>query len=467
MDPKAAARSKRSHTVHGRRTHQTPAAAAAHKQKRAAAAGGGGGGGGGSSSAAPRSRNLPSNWDRYEDEPEADDAAEWAGEVAPRSKGADFAFLLEQARAQPLEERGLGAAGRLASQDSAFDFMQASTSMLEAKAEGIMSWFEDDNFVLEDDLAPDFEVPFLSMDLHALATKLSKIKLSQRLFMEENLLPEDMAVASEDEDDEILIQLGTTLESDAKGSLVQHNFRDIKPGKDAVSPDHASNIHSDDPMKTHHQSECFAEEEATTSFKVIPRPVHSDTEAYTGITGTVPNAGHGEQSKLGMVAPEEELDMLLNSLDGTHLSSSSLDESFGNSSTLEGMKIKESNEKVTSSSTTSKSPALSPVDDDLDALLSETSLSVQNDGSAASSLSSRPTFDSKSNIDDFRYAKQIDVTSIDDSVDDLLADTPFCLSDQKQATPAQGEQNISNANAPPPSGSSNVSADFDSWFDSL
>ncbi|EMS51945.1 hypothetical protein TRIUR3_03632 [Triticum urartu] len=317
-----------------------------------------------------------------------------------------------------------------------------------------MSWFEDDNFILEDDLAPDFEVPFLSMDLHALATKLSKIKLSQRLFMEEDLLPEDMAVASEDEDDEILIQLGTTLESDAKGSFVQHNFRDIKPGKDAVSPDHASNIHSDDPMKTHLQSECFAEE-ATTSFKVIPRPMQSDTETYTGITGTVPNAGHREQSKLGMVAPEEELDMLLNSLDGTHLSSSNLDESFGSSSTLVGMKINESNEKVVSSSTTSKSLALSPVDDDLDALLSETSLSVQNDGSAASSLSSRPTFDSNSNVD-FRYAKQIDVTSIDDSVDDLLANTPFCLSDQKQATPVQGQQNISNANAPPPSGSSNL-----------
>jgi hypothetical protein len=36
--------------------------------------------------------------------------------------------------------------------------MQASTSMLEAKGEGIMSWFEDDNFILDDDLAPDFEV---------------------------------------------------------------------------------------------------------------------------------------------------------------------------------------------------------------------------------------------------------------------------------------------------------------------
>jgi hypothetical protein len=89
----------------------------AHKQKRAAAAAGG------SSSSAPRSRNLPSNWDRYESEPEADDpasAAEWTGEVAPRSKGADFAFLLEQARAQPREERGIRADGRLASLDSPF-----------------------------------------------------------------------------------------------------------------------------------------------------------------------------------------------------------------------------------------------------------------------------------------------------------------------------------------------------------
>ncbi|XP_044360212.1 uncharacterized protein [Triticum aestivum] len=262
----------------------------------------------------------------------------------------------------------------------------------------------------------------------------------------------------------------TTLETDAKGSLVQHNFKDIKPGKDAVSHDNASNIHSDDQMKTHHQLECFTEE-VTASSNISPGLVHSDTEedksySYKGITDTVPNAGHREQSKLGMVAPEEELDMLLNSLDGTHLSSSNLDESFGSGSALVGMKITESNEKVTSSSTASKSRALSPVDDDLDALLSETSLSVQNDGSAASSLSSRPTFDSKSNID-FRYAKQIDVTSIDDSVDDLLGDTPFCLSDQKEATPVQEQQNISNADAPPPSGSSNVSADFDSWFDSL
>uniref|UniRef100_A0ACD5T7F0 Uncharacterized protein n=1 Tax=Avena sativa TaxID=4498 RepID=A0ACD5T7F0_AVESA len=424
MDPKAAARSKRSHTVHGRRTHQTPAAAAAHKQKRTAAAGG-------SSTSAPRSRNLPSNWDRYESEPEADDPTEWTGEVPPRSKGADFTFLLEQARAQPREERGLGAAGRLASQDSPFDFMQASTSMLEAKGEGILSWFEDDNFILDDDLAPDFEVPFLSMDLHALASRLSKIKLSQRLFIENDLLPEDLDHAPEDEESEILIQCDTTGQIDAKDTSVQHNFKDIKPGK---------------------------EEETTASPKISAGLVHSDAEEDKSYTGN-------KQSKLEMVAPEDELDVLLNSLDGTHLSSSNLDVSFGNNSTFEGMKVNKPNEKVPPS-TSSRSPALAPLDDDLDALLSETSLPVQNEGFDASSLTSRPALDSDNNID-FRYAKQIDVTSIDDSVDDLLADTSLCLNDQKQATPVQGQQNISGVNAPPHPGSSNVSDDFDSWFDSL
>jgi hypothetical protein len=40
--------------------------------------------------------------------------------------------------------------------------MQASTSMLEAKGEGILSWCADDNFILEDDLAPDFEVQYIN-----------------------------------------------------------------------------------------------------------------------------------------------------------------------------------------------------------------------------------------------------------------------------------------------------------------
>ena len=45
-------------------------------------------------------------------------------------------------------------------------------------------------------LFPNFQVPFLSMDLNALANHLSKVKISRRLFIEEDLFPEDMVCSS-------------------------------------------------------------------------------------------------------------------------------------------------------------------------------------------------------------------------------------------------------------------------------
>ncbi|PAN18136.1 hypothetical protein PAHAL_3G180600 [Panicum hallii] len=457
MDPKAAAKSKRSHTVHGRRAHQTPAAAAAHRQKRAAAA---------ATSSGPRSRNLPSNWDRYDDEGEAEEPAaapEWTGEVAPRSKGADFGFLLEQARAQPREARGLRAPW-LPSQDLPFDFMQASTSMFEAKGEGILSWCADDNFILEDDLAPDFEVPFLSMDLHALANQLSKLKLSQRLFVEEDILPADLADVSED--NEILIECGTSVESDPKGSSVGDNLN-FELRKDASHHEYAGNTYSDVQMKSECQSQCF-EHEATTSPKSSTHLVNSDTEedkAYTKNMDTDPSTGHSKRLEFEVGSAEEELDMLLNSFSGTHLSSSNLDELVGHDSTSQGTKIRWSEKKVTPSKSF-KSPVLAPVDDALDDLLSETSLPVQNEGFATQSSTSQPTVKSGQNFD-FGYAKKIDViSSIDDSVDNLLEDTPSCLSEPKETTTA-GPNSTPHDSVPPHSGPSNASGDFDSWFDSL
>ncbi|KAL6848937.1 hypothetical protein ACP4OV_021520 [Aristida adscensionis] len=462
MDPKAAAKSKRSHTVHGRRAHQTPAAAAAHKQKRAAAA-----------SSAPRGRNLPSNWDRYDAEAEAqaqaqaqagdsEPAAEWTGEVAPRSKGSDFAFLLEQAQAQPREARGLGAPW-IPSQNSTFDFMQASTSMLEAKGEGILSWCDDDNFILEDDLAPDFEVPFLSMDLHALANQLSKIKLCQRLFIEEDLLPEDLDDTSEG--NQILIERGTSVGSDAKGGSAQRNLESIEHRNSESHRDCTSNTCSDQ-MKVDHQLQC-SEPETTTWAKSSTQLVHSDNEEdkrYTRIIDTESGTDHSKGIKFEESEAEDELDMLLNSFSGTHLSNPSLNELAGHNPNLQGMN--ESKEKSISS-TSAKPLVFAPLDEALDDLLSETSRSVQNEDLASSSLTSQPAFDSDSNID-FRYATQIDVTtSIDNSVDDLLEGTSVCLNEQKKTTPALGRDNISNDPAPSGPGPSNVSDDFDSWFDSL
>ncbi|TVU20299.1 hypothetical protein EJB05_36503, partial [Eragrostis curvula] len=456
MDPKAAAKSKRSHTVHGRRAHQTPAAAAAHKQKHAAAA-----------SSGPRRPNLPSNWDRYDAEGEADDpaaAAEWTGEVAPRSKGADFGFLLEQARAQPREARDISAPW-LPSQDSPFDFMQASTSMLEAKGEEILSWCDDDKFILEDDLAPDFEVPFLSMDLPALAKQLSKLKLSQRLFIEEGLLPEDLADASEE--NEVLIECGAAFKTDAKSNPVRHNLKNSQPQEDVTHHEHARRTYSDNQTETEDESQCL-EQKASTSPKISAQLVQSDGEEdkrYKRITDTVPGTIHREGLKFEVASAEEELDMLLNSFSGTHLSVSNLDEPFGHNSAMQGMKISESDEKVTST-VSSKPLALSPVDDDLGDLLSETSLSFQNEGFATSNITSQPTLKSDHNIE-LKYVKKIDVTSIDDSVGDLLEDTSSCLNEQKRTTSVALGQNNTSSGSAPLSGPSNVTDDFDSWFDSL
>ncbi|KAF8716202.1 hypothetical protein HU200_026480 [Digitaria exilis] len=439
MDPKAAAKSKRSHTVHGRRAHQTPAAAAAHRQKRAAA-----------TSSGLRSRNLPSNWDRYDAEVEAEDpaaAAEWTGEVLPRSKGADFGFLLEQARAQPREARDLW----LPSKGSQFDFMQASTSMFEAKGEGILSWYADDNFILEDDLAPDFEVPFLSMDLQALANQLSKLKLSQRLFIEEDILPEDLADASED--DEILIE---------------HNLN-FEPSKDASHHECASNIISDDQMESKRQLQCFGDG-ATTSPEIststhVVNSVSEEDKTYTRNMHADPGTVHSKGLKFEVGAAEEELDILLNSLSGTHLSSSNLDGSFGPDSTLQGINVAWPNKEVTPS-LSAKLPELPHVDDTLDDLLSVTSLPVQNEGFATESVTSEPTVKSGHNFG-FGYTKKIDVPSIDDSVDSLLEDTSLYLSEQKQTTAAKGPNSAPLDSVPPHSGPSNASDDFDPWFDSL
>ncbi|WVZ99597.1 hypothetical protein U9M48_044867 [Paspalum notatum var. saurae] len=451
MDPKAAAKSKRSHTVQGRRAHQTPAAAAAHRQKRAAAAA--------ATSSGPRSRNLPSNWDRYEAEGEPEDpapAAEWTGEVAPRSKGADFGFLLEQARAQPREARDLSTPW-LPSHDLQFDFMQASTSMFEAKGEGILSWCADDNFILEDDLAPEFEVPFLSMDLHALANQLSKLKLSQRLFVEEDLLPEDLADASDNA--EILIECDTSVESDAKGSSARHNLNS-EPMKGATHL-----------MTTEYQSQCF-EQETTILPKIDTHLTNSDNEedkGYTRVMDTDPVTGHSKVLKSEVGAAEEELDMLLNSFSGTRLSSSNLDESFGHDFTLHDTEIRLSNKDITPNRS-SGLPSHAYLDDALDDLLSETSLPVQNEGFAAEaqSLPSHPTVASGHNTDS-RYVKKIDVVaSFDDPVDDLLGGGPLSsLNEPKQTTDAQWPKSTAHGSVPPHSGPSTTPDDFDSWFDSL
>ena len=242
------------------------------------------------------------------------------------------------------------------------------------------------------------------------------------------------------------------MESDPKGSLVGDNLN-LEPRKDASHHEYAGNTYSDDQMKSEHQSQCSE---------------HEDDKAYTRTIDTDPSTGHSKrlEFEVGSASAEEELDMLLNSFSGTHLSSSNLDELVGHDSTSQGTKISWSDKKVTLSKS-SKSPALALVDNALDDLLSETSLPVQNEGFATQSSTSQPTVKSGQNFD-FRYAKKVDViASIDDSLDNLLEDTPSCLSEPKETTTAQGPNSTSHDSGPPQSGPPNASDDFDSWFDSL
>lgn len=110
MDPKATAKSKRIHSQHGRRNHPTPSSIAQRKKPSSSTPG--------AAEEKPRRPRaapaLPSNWDRYDADAEDGGGggegaavADKSSEVAPKSKGADFGYLIEQARSQPQEIRGV------------------------------------------------------------------------------------------------------------------------------------------------------------------------------------------------------------------------------------------------------------------------------------------------------------------------------------------------------------------------
>nr|GMC51113.1 Large tegument protein like [Ipomoea batatas] len=64
--------------------------------------------------------------------------------------------------------------------------------MLSVKGKSIASWISDDNFGSEDKGPPPDEASFLSLNLHTLAEQLAKATLSERLFIEPDLLPPEL-----------------------------------------------------------------------------------------------------------------------------------------------------------------------------------------------------------------------------------------------------------------------------------
>ncbi|KAM1089432.1 hypothetical protein ACFX19_017407 [Malus domestica] len=207
MDAKALAKSKRAHSEHhSKKYHPNP------KAKSAAV-------GGGKGNEAGTAKNplgkqvqekthptkgasaLPSNWDRYEEEldlgsedpvPAADGSNRAPDVVIPKSKGADFCHLIDEARSQSQSFAYSDTFPGLEN-DLLGEWNKGIETMLSVRGESVLSRIGDDNFVVEDkNAAAPHEVSFLSLNLHSLAEQLEKIDLPQRLFIEADLLPPEL-----------------------------------------------------------------------------------------------------------------------------------------------------------------------------------------------------------------------------------------------------------------------------------
>ncbi|XP_051121897.1 protein ECERIFERUM 16 [Andrographis paniculata] len=324
MDMKALAKSKRAHTLHHSKKHNPHQASKAPssisgdekptgqqpKQKP---------------QSSNNARSLPSNWDRYnddfdlgsEDTPNAS-PSQPADAVAPKSKGADYAHLISEAKGQA--QANYPSDYSLYSDDNIYNFTQDFGPMLAAKGKNLFSWIADDGFEFESKPSSNVEAPFLSLNLNALAEQLSKANLSKRLFIEADLLPLEL------------------LDDDAPGS-----------GEDKQDPQTSTSVPTDsgEEVPLYHEP---PPSDMTTS-KAIP--VQTSEEILNSMKQIDSIAVNS--STFQAASSEAELDMLLNSFTET--------------------KIFESPSALSSGvSSFSQEPPTKPTnfDDNIDSLLKET-----------------------------------------------------------------------------------------------
>ncbi|KAG0458124.1 hypothetical protein HPP92_023281 [Vanilla planifolia] len=426
MDPKALAKAKRSHSQHGRRNHPTPSAVA--QKKKAAQAE--------SEDKVQRLRfhELPSNWGRYDGgEEEAESSSSTAsaeGEVVRKSKGADFSYLIEQARSKQDENRNL-AAPKSSSlfEDIPLDFMQGVSSTCVSRGKNLLSRCQNDNFYVDDDLTPNYEVPFLTLDLHALATQLSRIKLSERLFIEADLLPEDPC------------------SDDSKGTTAQTERIEVDEVRYNLNPTDSSPRHSP-VMDSGGQAKDHSSAISIINVNLGKMSDRREDAEFTTLLD------QGSSSKKG--AAEAELDMLLESFGETHLS--------------------DSKKPISNFSSDQKRPAEAELDMLLDSSFSFIPGSLLGDSSFNGAPNHDPTGQISRDQTHFTSNRAV-IDSLDVSLDDLLEETSTTKEFHRQKS---GIGPISIRNISPPLSKSGSSSsvdhslasratmdDFDSWFDTL
>ncbi|XP_031281732.1 uncharacterized protein LOC116140212 isoform X3 [Pistacia vera] len=225
MDSKALAKSKRAHSQHHKnKSHpnQKSKAPSASSDNAGSTTKPTGKQVGEKTRQVQRISRLPSNWDRYIDEfdldgedQSGDSTSQSSDVVVPKSKGADYSYLIAEAQSYcysdsfpSLEDVMPGG------------FIEGVGSMLSVRGEGILSWIGEDNFIVDNKTTSVQEASFLSLNLNALAEQLAKVDLSQRLFIEADLLPSELgAEGSMARIDDEHGQIETTHESEAAADI--------------------------------------------------------------------------------------------------------------------------------------------------------------------------------------------------------------------------------------------------------
>ncbi|XP_039018089.1 uncharacterized protein LOC120149347 [Hibiscus syriacus] len=379
---------------------------------------------------AQRISALPSNRNRYEEEFDSgsEDLSQDPDTIVPKSKGADFRHLIVEAQSQSHSNPH---SDTLSSLDENFlgDFNQFVGSMLAVRGEGLLSWTGNDNFVVDDTTTANPEALFFSLNLHALAEQLEKVDLSERLFIEADLLPPNLCSES------------SKVNSDKESQQMQ-----VASDRKGAAKITEEIILNDLPEKVNLAAKIVED----MSFGPGSQPIgdsisgqsgeFSESRAPESLNPT--SVSNKKVPTFEAEAVEAELDMLLDSFCDTK----TLYTPSSNSRKPLSESLPQHARKGVVSD---KAPLTSSFDDSLNDLLRDTSTLV-NRGIVSSKAAAVNS-------------------ATEDLLDDLLQETskidPNGLSEQKFAK-AAWENNIQSSSSQPVK-KSKVLDDFDSWLDTI
>ncbi|KAI3736070.1 hypothetical protein L6452_15602 [Arctium lappa] len=278
---------------------------------------------------------LPSNWDRYEDEndPITEDqkhgqASQPSDIVVPKSKGADYAYLISEAKSQNSTWSSSEIFSSL--DDFVSDFGQGKDAFFTVRGESLLSSIQNDSFFVDDKKPASYEASFLSLNLQALSEQLAKIDLPKRLFMEDDLFPPELYSEIEE--------------------CHKSNQGHDRTKRNELQTNNDHEVTSYDTTKSHHRSV----QDPTSSISVNPMVQQSPNSNPESVAK--PSV---EQSNFKPETAEAELDMLLDSFADTNL--------------------------MEKASTSKKTTIAIDIDDTLDELLKETSTPAVLDQNGAPS----------------------------------------------------------------------------------